>query len=384
MLDIRWLLGDTVAFVGKHVTLLCQASIPTSVSQLWDVVQSATEIAPVVDFLNQLEGGQPEVFAILSHAEGHVTVAMRGDAALQVDYDAGSSTIAGTEELTYHDFDNPVRVALTLTGAQRVESMVSLPVVEGVVPAAHLSFYFAASEAGVEGDAESEVVPVPVEAEVESEGESEEADVEDGQGDYEEEYDESDEDFEAAAEDGEEDLEEVAEEGSDEEYFEAESEDESDGEYEDEVSEESVEEGEDFEDAEAEEPAEESDEDEDDEEEIPAGVYGRIRMSNGDELDITETVVFGRMPALPRESDRHDPQLVIVESPRALVSRSHCMLRVDDGVVSLVDMHSNNGTFLHGEDDSMTRANPGERVPLHVGSVVDLGDGVSFEVTELY
>lgn len=500
MLDIRWLLGDTVAFVGKRVTLLCPASVPASVTELWDLVQHASEVDSVVSFIEDLEPAEAFAFVVFACEGSSVSVAMRGDAAVQVEYASGSSTIAGTDSIDRHFFENPVRVSLALTAANRVESMVSLPVVEGVVPAGHLSFFLSeadadkdevavvaeaeeaseeasdetpaetegevteepVTEAGEEAEGSDDGVELPVESVVaaaaadfvegdpgepevmeggafaefvesdephgdesaEEEYETEETDGEEASGEelaeeelVEEEYAEGEAEEaseETPAEEGEnfdgtEEYDEAsAEEGEgadyaeDDEYYEEDAEEPTEegepeeAEYVDEAGDaEYAEEGDEAEYAEDEYEDEahsdeaevapvESEEDAEEDGEEYQSSYGRIRMSDGNEYEITDTVVFGRMPALPRESDRQNPQLVVVNSPRALVSRSHCMLRVDDGVVSLVDMHSNNGTFLRAHDDSMTRANPGERVPLEVGSVVDLGDDVSFEVVELY
>jgi pSer/pThr/pTyr-binding forkhead associated (FHA) protein len=57
-----------------------------------------------------------------------------------------------------------------------------------------------------------------------------------------------------------------------------------------------------------------------------------------------------------------------VRIPSAEVSRQHCVLRVEDGLVTVEDLDSVNGTFLNGEAVVGCRVvRPGDR--LHVGPV---------------
>lgn len=500
MLEIRWTLGDTVAFVGPKVALLCPATISISVAQLWQSVSQVDQTEPIEQLLESLPQAQSGFsYAILAYSEKKLSAAVRGDVQLQVEYATGTTQLSAANQVDHHYIEDPLRVFAQLNLAQRIEGMVDLPIVQGVVPAAALTFEFAgegdssaqvaaggvaSQEASDEGEA-AEAAEAPTEADAVEEGtveggavegtveegiveggtveegavepesaeEGEAADAEGTQADATEAdgteangTEAEDEAADAEAADAEEaDAEEVDAEEADNAEADAEAADTAQAEAEDEAEAGDVEaedtdvEDTDVEDTEADEsaeaeveadlseeagtstetdaaepqfppapavpvpepplpqesaPAEDLEEDyqaeaEDEAEaevetdEAEAGGYGQIRMSDGRVLDITPTMVFGRMPALPRDSDRQAPQLVVVNSPRALVSRSHCMVTAEDGKVTLIDMHSNNGTYLRGEDESITKVNPGERMALQVGDVVDLGDDVSFEVINL-
>ena len=66
-----------------------------------------------------------------------------------------------------------------------------------------------------------------------------------------------------------------------------------------------------------------------------------------------------------------------VRIPSAEVSRQHCVLRVEDGLVTVEDLDSVNGTFLNGEAVVGCRVvRPGDR--LHVGPVTFV---VEYELT---
>jgi pSer/pThr/pTyr-binding forkhead associated (FHA) protein len=66
-----------------------------------------------------------------------------------------------------------------------------------------------------------------------------------------------------------------------------------------------------------------------------------------------------------------------VRIPSAEVSRQHCVLRVEDGLVTVEDLDSVNGTYLNGEAVVGCRmVRPGDR--LHVGPVTFV---VEYELT---
>jgi pSer/pThr/pTyr-binding forkhead associated (FHA) protein len=66
-----------------------------------------------------------------------------------------------------------------------------------------------------------------------------------------------------------------------------------------------------------------------------------------------------------------------VRIPSAEVSRQHCVLRVEEGLVTVEDLDSVNGTFLNGEAVVGCRVvRPGDR--LHVGPVTFV---VEYELT---
>jgi pSer/pThr/pTyr-binding forkhead associated (FHA) protein len=67
-----------------------------------------------------------------------------------------------------------------------------------------------------------------------------------------------------------------------------------------------------------------------------------------------------------------------VPSPNHDISRTHLEVAPDDWQVVVTDLNSTNGTILvwPGDVDRQQLAR-GERIPVQVGSVIELGDGVS-------
>ncbi|WOF22661.1 FHA domain-containing protein [Microbacterium betulae] len=118
---------------------------------------------------------------------------------------------------------------------------------------------------------------------------------------------------------------------------------------------------------------------------VPFGtraVFGRIRLSGGDVVELDRPVVVGRRPRGVRATDEA-PRLVTVESPSSDISRSHVEVRPDaDGVV-VVDLHSTNGTTLLRGGAAPVQLYPGEHTLVVSGDVVDLGDGVTIAFEDL-
>jgi hypothetical protein len=109
----------------------------------------------------------------------------------------------------------------------------------------------------------------------------------------------------------------------------------------------------------------------------PAPASARIILSDGNQLDLVGTVRIGRAPA-PAPGGA-DAELVTVASPNQDISRSHVQISGSDGKVLVTDLRSTNGTILvrPGTDMARERLAPGEAVPVPLGSLLELGDGVS-------
>jgi hypothetical protein len=108
---------------------------------------------------------------------------------------------------------------------------------------------------------------------------------------------------------------------------------------------------------------------------VPASA--RIILSDGNQLDLVGTMRIGRAPA-PAPAGA-DAELVTVASPNQDISRTHVQISGSDGKVLVTDLHSTNGTILvrPGPDMARERLAPGEAVPVPLGSLLELGDGVS-------
>jgi FHA domain len=106
-------------------------------------------------------------------------------------------------------------------------------------------------------------------------------------------------------------------------------------------------------------------------------VLAVLRASDGSSAELDRPVLIGRAPSTDR-SDSRTPRLMTVPSPNHDISRTHVEVAPDGWQIVATDQNSTNGTILvrPGGVDRQELA-PGEPVPVQVGSVIELGDGVS-------
>ena len=109
-----------------------------------------------------------------------------------------------------------------------------------------------------------------------------------------------------------------------------------------------------------------------------------LTFSSGEELEVDTAVLVGRAPE-PSRSTAEEPRLVVVHSPQLMVSATHLEIRpgtgADEGSVVVTDLGSTNGTVLIQPGTPPTDLQPGIGVPLSPGAALELGDGVTIEVT---
>ena len=102
-----------------------------------------------------------------------------------------------------------------------------------------------------------------------------------------------------------------------------------------------------------------------------------LRVSDGTSAQLDRPILIGRAPSTDR-SDNRAPRLMTVPSPNHDISRAHLEVAPDGWQILVTDLNSTNGTILvrpgGGDRQQLT---PGEPVPVQVGSVIELGDGVS-------
>jgi FHA domain len=114
---------------------------------------------------------------------------------------------------------------------------------------------------------------------------------------------------------------------------------------------------------------------------VPQFVAGPIlavlRASDGSTVEVDRPVLIGRAPSADRSSSR-SARLMTVASPNYDISRTHLEVAPQDWQVVVTDLNSTNGTVLvrPGAVDRQQLA-PGEPVLAQLGSVIELGDGVS-------
>lgn len=110
---------------------------------------------------------------------------------------------------------------------------------------------------------------------------------------------------------------------------------------------------------------------------MPRPVLAVLRSSDGSTAELDRAVLIGRAPSGQRSSARA-PKLMTVTSPGHDISRTHVEVAPDGWSVVVTDLNSTNGTILI-QPDGVDREQlpPGDSVPVQLGSVVELGDGIS-------
>lgn len=109
-------------------------------------------------------------------------------------------------------------------------------------------------------------------------------------------------------------------------------------------------------------------------------VLGVLLPSSGGRIEVDRPVVIGRSPAANRVSGDQLPRLLTVPSPSHDISRTHVQVAPENGRIVVTDLNSTNGTVLVAPDGRRTDLRPGVAVPVDVGSVIDLGDGITIAV----
>jgi hypothetical protein len=111
----------------------------------------------------------------------------------------------------------------------------------------------------------------------------------------------------------------------------------------------------------------------------------RLLISNGDVVDVDRAVVIGRAPEARRFNETEQPKLVTVPSPHLEISSTHIEVRpgsgADHGSAIVTDLGSTNGTVVVQPGLGPEDLSPGHAVQLLPGAIIDLGDGVTIQVT---
>ncbi len=108
-------------------------------------------------------------------------------------------------------------------------------------------------------------------------------------------------------------------------------------------------------------------------------------FSTGDVVTVDRTVLVGRAPEARRFASHDQPHVVTVPSPHQEISSTHLEIRpgagADHGSAIATDLGSTNGTVLAQPGLDPEELQPGIAVSLIPGAVLDLGDGVTIQVT---
>ena len=118
---------------------------------------------------------------------------------------------------------------------------------------------------------------------------------------------------------------------------------------------------------------------------VTARPVARLVLSSGDTIDVDRAILLGRAPEARRFASTDQPRLVTVPSPNHEISSTHLEIRpgsgVDHGMSVATDLGSTNGTMLMQPGLPPEELQPGIAVSLIPGAIIDLGDGVTIQVT---
>lgn len=105
-------------------------------------------------------------------------------------------------------------------------------------------------------------------------------------------------------------------------------------------------------------------------------------LADGSREPLSQPILVGRSPSVSQVSGGKLPKLITVGGADQDISRTHVRFVLEGGTVVVTDLHSRNGTTIAmpGKDPQKLRA--GEPTSVIVGTVVDLGGGVTFTVDE--
>ena len=116
----------------------------------------------------------------------------------------------------------------------------------------------------------------------------------------------------------------------------------------------------------------------------PSRPVARLLFSSGEVVEVDRTIVIGRAPEARRPGDDR-ARLVTVPSPQQEISSTHLEIRpgsgADHGSAVATDLGSTNGTVVVQPGLPAEDLQPGIAVALVPGAIVDLGEGVTIQVT---
>jgi pSer/pThr/pTyr-binding forkhead associated (FHA) protein len=91
-------------------------------------------------------------------------------------------------------------------------------------------------------------------------------------------------------------------------------------------------------------------------------------------------VLIGRSPSVSQVSGGSMPRLMIVGTGDQDISRNHAQVALEGDTVVVTDLHSRNGTLVVLPGKSPQKLRAGEPTAVIVGTVIDLGGGVTITV----
>jgi hypothetical protein len=118
---------------------------------------------------------------------------------------------------------------------------------------------------------------------------------------------------------------------------------------------------------------------------VTARAVARLIFSSGETVDVDRSVLIGRAPEPRNFSANDQPHVVTVPSPNQEISSTHLEIRpgtaADHGSAVATDLGSTNGTVVVQPGLPPEDLQPGIAVQLIPGAILDLGEGVTIQVT---
>ena len=344
----RFAAGDWYAVVGDHVTVLLPGSQRGRVAELWDLADSGADADTVLDALLARGLSSLDHFALVAHGEESTRLLVRGAPSAAVSSVAGDEILTSTPGTTWSErvLTGVAGIRVTLTGDSAVEHVLTpglsrVSVVEFGTPAPTRD---AEPEAGADAGSlpapqpvpePVPAVPGPVDPEPPSPGEPE-GDP-DRTGETPVAADDWDNDGHTAAGAAQPDFDRPPV------------------------------------------PGQES------APHVVSKPVASLVFSTGDVVSVDRTVLVGRAPEARRFASHDQPHVVTVASPHQEISSTHLEVRpgagADHGSAIATDLGSTNGTVLAQPGLDPEELTPGIAVSLIPGAVLDLGDGVTIQVT---
>jgi len=105
-------------------------------------------------------------------------------------------------------------------------------------------------------------------------------------------------------------------------------------------------------------------------------------LSNGTREPLTQPILVGRSPSVSQVSGDKMPRLITVGGADQDISRTHARIVLEGDTVVVTDLHSRNGTTIAMPGKEPQKLRAGEPTSVIVGTVVDLGGGVTLTVDE--
>ncbi len=109
---------------------------------------------------------------------------------------------------------------------------------------------------------------------------------------------------------------------------------------------------------------------------VPRPILAVLRSTDGTTAEVDRAVLIGRAPSAQRSTAR-SPRLMTLPSPGHDISRTHVEVAPEGWQIVVTDLHSTNGTVLVHPGGRNEQLVPGETRQVQLGSVMELGDGIS-------